>query len=351
MASRSATQVPAGLPTPAPGSVLHLLVSPLVWSRHGQRLQAVAGTHGRQLRPIHVGEPSDDQADIAFFSRDLYEGSNLQRPGPSSLAFFEAAMGSERLGWLQVCSSGTDLPDYRLILERTDPRLVVTTGAGSTAQPIALNVLTAILAFERGFPSWLQAQAARRWQPHARDALPRDISTLHAVVVGTGAIGSAVARGLRGIGMRVTGVRQSRATHLDFDAIAAYLDLDDLLPNCDWLVLACPLTETTRGLVGERQLERLAPGAGLANVARGAVLDETALLRALTDGRLAHAYLDVFGQEPLPPQSPLWGTPGVWITPHNASACAGHEDRVVDLFADNLGRRLRGETLVNLMHR
>ena len=188
-----------------PGGVLHLLVSPLVWRRHGQRLQDIASTHGRQLRAIHATEPCDDQADVAFFSRDLYEGSNLQRPGLASLAFFEVAMASGRLGWLQVCSSGTDLPDYRPILERTGPRLAVTTGTGSTAQPIALNVLTAILAFERGFPSWLQAQAARRWQPHARDALPRNISTLHAVVVGTGAIGSAVARVLRGIGMRVTG--------------------------------------------------------------------------------------------------------------------------------------------------
>lgn len=334
-------------------AALPLLVSRMVWQRHGPRLQGIADAHGRQLQAIHadgsVDGATDGGAELAFFSRDVYEGSNLQCPGPASKAFFDCVLASARLRWLQVCSSGTDLPDYRALLERPGPRPAITTGAGTTARPIALNVLTVILAFERGFPFWLAAQADRLWRPHARDALPRDMAALHAVVVGTGAIGSAVARLLRGVGMRVTGVRQSRAMHPDFDAMVAHGDLDELLPQCDWLVLACPLTQTTRGLIGERQLRRLPQGAGLANVARGAVVDEPALVHALASGHLAHAYLDVFAQEPLATTSPLWHMPGVWLTPHNASACAGHDDRVVDVFAGNLARWLKGEELVNRM--
>lgn len=329
---------------------LGLLVSQPVWQLHGPRLSDIARRHGRRLVPVFPGDQGAAvSAEIAFFSRDLYQGSTLATPGPASSAFFGTAMAAPRLQWLQVCSSGIDLPDYGALLAMASPVPQVTTAAGSTARPIALNVLAAILALQRGFAHWLTAQREHRWAPHARNALPRDLAGQHAVIIGTGAIGSAVSRLLRANGMRVTGIRRSAETHPDFDALANTAGLDALLPGCDWLVLACPLTQETRGMIDANRLALLPPEAGLVNVGRGGLVDETALIAALRTGRPAHAYLDVFATEPLRRDSPLWDMPNVWITPHNASACAGHDARVVDIFAENLDAWMSDKPLRNLV--
>ena len=117
--------------------------------------------------------------------------------------------------------------------------------------------------------------------------------------------------------------------------------LDAQLPGCDWLVLACPLDDSTRGLIDARRLALLPATARLANVARGELVDEGALIDSLQHRRLAGAFLDVFFTEPLPADSPLWTLPGVWLTPHNCAASLGHEDRVVESFLSRLGPWLR----------
>ena len=123
--------------------------------------------------------------------------------------------------------------------------------------------------------------------------------------------------------------------------------LPELLPRCDWLAITCPLTPETRGLIDRERIYALPRGAGLINVGRGEVIDEPALIDALSQGHLGGAYLDVFHTEPLPDSSPLWSLPNVIVSPHNASASAGNEARVLEVFFDNFQRWLSGDRLLN----
>jgi len=129
-----------------------------------------------------------------------------------------------------------------------------------------------------------------------------------------------------------------------------FADFGKVLPRTDWLILACPLTPDTRGLVDAAALQGLADGARLVNVSRGEVVDEPALIDALQSGRLAGAYLDVFAHEPLPETSPLWTLPNVIATPHSAGFSDGNAARVVDIFLDNLRSWSRGEAMRNVVN-
>jgi phosphoglycerate dehydrogenase-like enzyme len=123
--------------------------------------------------------------------------------------------------------------------------------------------------------------------------------------------------------------------------------LPELLPRCQWVVLACPLTPETRRIMNAGTLARLPRGAFLINVARGGLADEGAVIAALKSGQLGGAYLDVFEQEPLPPDSPLWGLPNAILSPHNASASAGNDERATRIFLGNLERWAHGRPLQN----
>ena len=168
-------------------------------------------------------------------------------------------------------------------------------------------------------------------------------------MVGTGPIGQEIGRLCRALGLRTVGVRRDAAagTPPGFDGVSGFAALPAVLPRADWLVLACPLTPTTRGLVDADALALLPPGAHLVNVARGGVVVEGDLLAALASGRLAGAFLDVFTAQPLPPDSPFWDLPNVIVSPHSAAASDGLADRVASIFCENLGRWRRGEALRN----
>lgn len=319
---------------------LGLLLSEAVEREHGERIEAVAAAAGVPLRRWTMPRAADQLAaiDLGFFSRELYEGSSLRKPGPASDAFFALADAAPHLRWLHVCSSGLDLPQYRPTLARG---VRVTGSSGTTAVPIAQNVLAAVLAQSRGFTHWLQAQREHAWRPLVGAARPRDTAGQRAIVIGAGPIGCEIARLLGLVGFHTTAVRREARPTKPFDETVAFEALDSLLPDCDWLVLALPLTDETRGLIDARRLCLMPRTARLANIARGELIDEPALARALQEGRLAGAYLDAFGEEPLPASSPFWSLPNVWITPHNSSASQGHERRVVDSFLAELGSWLR----------
>lgn len=321
--------------TPAGAAGAVLLLSDSVDLAHGTRLDTVAQSHGVALRRVRLSRAAEcvDEIQIAFFSRDLYEGSSLRKPGPLSDAFFGVADAAMNLRWLHVCSSGVDLPQYSRCRERG---VRLTSSRGVTAAPIAQTVLAAILAQSRGFGHWLTAQARREWAPLAGAQRPRDIRELRVVVVGAGAIGMEIGRLLKAVGLQAVVVRRTAHPTPPFDLTLDFSQLDDVLPSCDWLVLAVPLTDDTSGLIDARRLALLAPHARVVNVARGELLDEPALCEALRCGRLAGAYLDTFADEPLASDSPLWTLPQVWISPHNSAASQGHEDRVVDAFVDQL---------------
>jgi D-2-hydroxyacid dehydrogenase (NADP+) len=177
---------------------------------------------------------------------------------------------------------------------------------------------------------------------------PRDLRGQTAVIIGLGAIGGEIARLARILGLKVIALRRSpRKPDDPVDEMYTPDRLAEVLPRADWLIVACPLTEETRDLIDSDMLARLPSTARLINIGRGEVVDEDALIDALRGKRLAGAYLDVFRQEPLPPESPLWDLPNVLVTPHNSSVATGNAGRVYDIFVDNLGRMSRGEPLAN----
>ena len=167
--------------------------------------------------------------------------------------------------------------------------------------------------------------------------------------MGWGPIGQRIGALLQALGLRVAVARQSAVlAHADIPTVQ-YKILHQLLPQADWLVLCCPLSAETRFLVNDAALARLPRGAHVVNVARGDVMDEDALIAALTSGALAGAYLDVFAHEPLPSNSPLWALPNVIVTPHCAGFSDGNEQRVARMFLENLSRWARGEPLAKLV--
>ncbi len=278
-----------------------------------------------------------ERVEVAFFSGDVFPDYSRQ--------FFSAVRKAPRLKWLHVFNVGVDHPIYAEMLARG---VRLTTSAGSTAEPIAQTAIMGLLALARGLPHWLAAQRRRQWDPIRREALPQDLKGQTAVIVGLGKIGTEIARLAQALGLNVIGVRRSPRRGGDpVDELHPPAALPDLAARCDWLVIACPLTPETRGLVDAELIARLPKGARLINIARGEIVNEQALIAALRSGHLAGAYLDVFETEPLPAESPLWDMPNVLVTPHNASAASGNDERVLEIFLDNLGRWHRGEPLVN----
>jgi phosphoglycerate dehydrogenase-like enzyme len=171
------------------------------------------------------------------------------------------------------------------------------------------------------------------------------------VVIGLGGIGSALADRAAAFGIQVLGVRHDPAKGgpASVAEVVGAADLHAVLPRADWVVVAAPSTAETQSLIGQAALAAMKPSAVLVNVARGSLVDEQALIAALQDGRIAAAALDVTRTEPLPADDPLWDAPNLYLSPHTSGTAADYSDRLVDLFAENLARFCRGETLRNLV--
>jgi phosphoglycerate dehydrogenase-like enzyme len=248
-----------------------------------------------------------------------------------------------KLRFVQSISAGTDQYDKDAFRARA-VRLASAQGANERA--VAEHALALLLALKRHIHFGRDAQAERRWRPMIADPLTREqeIGGLHAVVVGFGRIGQRVGRLLKAFDVRVTGLRREAAPVPEAaDEVRPIAALDDVLPMADVVILTCPLTPETVGLIGADALQRMKPSAILINVARGKVVDEPALIAALQAGRIAAAGLDVTVEEPLPASSPLWAMPQVLITPHSAGETGRYEANVIDLLEENLSRLWRGE--------
>lgn len=167
------------------------------------------------------------------------------------------------------------------------------------------------------------------------------------MIIGTGDIGSDIAKLLSALAMRVTGIRRTPAPAASFDMVLGIESIESVLADADWLIFACPLTEETRGLLDHARLQRLKPGARLVNIARGEIVEEPALIEVVRSGSLGGAYLDVFAHEPLPFESPLWDLPSVLISPHSAGNSTNHQQNVIELFQRNLIRLALGHSLIN----
>ncbi len=249
-----------------------------------------------------------------------------------------------RLRWIQGTSAGIGG-----LLDRTGlvkSPITFTTAAGVHGAPLAEFALLGLLHFAKGMPELARQQAQRHWERHAT-ALLRGSRVL---LVGLGGIGREVARLLAAVGVQVVGAGRPGRSY-DVDGVTEYVadtEIGDVLGTVDALILACPLTQRTRHLIGSRELALLRPGAVVVNVARGAVIEESALIDALAAGRLGGACLDVFEAEPLPPDSPLWAMPNVIVSPHSASTVTDENRLLTELFIDNIGRWLDGRPLRNV---
>jgi phosphoglycerate dehydrogenase-like enzyme len=225
----------------------------------------------------------------------------------------------------------------------------LTNASGVHAVPISEHILAFLFAFARDFQHMMRAQVRAEWMRHSRnDVFELAGSTM--VLIGVGAIGERTAAMASSLGMRVLGVR--RRPDVDVAGVEAMFDLgqlDQLLPQADFVVLTVPLTPETRGLIGERELRSMKSGAYLINIGRGGTVDEDALLRALEGGWIAGAGLDVFRSEPLPPESPFWAMENVIVTAHYSGQTPRYNERASEIFLDNLQRYCAGEPLRNLV--
>lgn len=269
------------------------------------------------------------EADI-LFDFDLQDPASLPVRAP-------------RLRWVQATSAG--IGEF---MDRTGLRhasMTVTTAAGVHAQSLAEFALLGLLYFFRGVPHLEATKRDRHWERYTVQGL----AGARVLVIGLGAVGREIALRCSQFGCEVWGTRRS-ADAPPPAGVSRMLQQDeirDALPAVDALVLACPLTPDTHGLIGAAELRVLKPGAVLVNVARGAVINEAAMVAALEDGRLRGAALDVFSTEPLPADNPVWDLPNVIVSPHSASTVATENARIVDIFLDNLGRLARDEPLRN----
>jgi len=227
-------------------------------------------------------------------------------------------------------------------------------------------VFASILAWTRHLPELFDLQRKQQWPSDRWTCCqPTELRGSTVGIVGYGSIGREVARLAKAFGMCVLALKrrsESAGEQGAFemaglgdpagvlpDALYGTEQLREMLAQCDFVVLAVPLTQETRGMIGEAELRAMKPTAYLVNIARGEVCDEAALIRALQDGWIAGAGLDVFAQEPLPETSPLWTLPNVILTPHISGFTPVYEQRAVDIFCENLRRYIAGQPLLNLV--
>lgn len=252
---------------------------------------------------------------------------------------------SPKLRWIHSASAGVDRVSTPVVRER---RLVVTNARGVFSRPIAEYVVMMSLAISRRLPQLLELQRERTWQP----LRGRELGELTVGIVGYGSIGEEVARLLAPFGCRILATRRHPERGAGDATVVELYGLDELrevLRASDIVVVAAPLTDETAGLIGAEQLAEMREDAWLINIARGRLLDELALRRALESGWIGGAVLDVFGEEPLSPDSPLYRTPNVIITPHTSWSSDRVIERSIDLFIDNLRRDRAGEPLRNVV--
>ncbi|GAA1482685.1 D-2-hydroxyacid dehydrogenase [Gordonia sinesedis] len=252
--------------------------------------------------------------------------------------FFSGALrdhwgaATDSLRWVHVCAAGVDA---LLFDELTDSDIVVTNAHGAFDRPIAEFVLASILARDKRLHESRRLQRDREWR-HRETVRTTGTSAL---VIGTGGIGRETARLLRAVGIRVTGAgRTPRADDPDFGVVRDTGELADYIGEFDTVVAIAPLTPQTDGMLSANVLAAMKPDAHLVNVGRGRLVDEAALVDALRDGPVGAASLDVFVDEPLPADSPLWSMEQVAISPHMSGDVVGWRDVLADQVLDNLRR-------------
>lgn len=274
-------------------------------------------------------------------------GADAYLPGPWDAEVLRAA---GRLRWVHFSSAGLDGLLFRAAVESD---VTITNSAGVYAVPMAEHAMALMLAFCRALNVCLRRGPEQLWHARgARRSLTGRMTELGGAtlgILGYGGIGRETARLAKAFGMRVLALRRHPAPDELADEVSGLDGLDELLRRSDYLLVSCALTEETRGLIGARELALMKPTAVVVNVARGAVVDEDALIEALRKGTIGGAGLDVTTREPLPTDSPLWGMENVIITPHVSAASPRTSGRSLELVAENLRRFAAGEPVLNVV--
>jgi phosphoglycerate dehydrogenase-like enzyme len=303
--------------------------------------------------------PADHRGDPAF-RRDA-EGEARWRalldraevlfgvPGDSVDDLAEVVNGLPRLRWVHATSAGAGEQVRRAGLPAEAlERVAVTTSSGVHAVPLAEFAIFGLLAMAKELPRLIEDQRARAW-PEVRQPF-RELSGQTLFLVGLGEIGREVARLGKALGMRTVGFRRTQGPPPQWvDEVHGPHRLAELAGRADAMVVSLPLTDQTAGLIDRATIQGLPPDCIFVNVGRGGVVDEPALVDALRDRRIAGAILDVFATEPLPADSTLWTLPNVLVTPHAAALSARENERITELFVDNLRRYLDGQPLRNIV--
>jgi phosphoglycerate dehydrogenase-like enzyme len=246
------------------------------------------------------------------------------------------------LTWIHTGSAGFD---WVMVPEVERRNITISRSAGVMHIPMAEFAVGALLSHYKNLPAIAAAQTRHEWAP----PMHQELHGKTIGIIGTGAVGGRVAEVLKPFGVRTIGVRRSAQPAAHFDEVVSFARLDEVLPQVDVLILACPLTPETEGLIGWRELQLMKRSAYLINLARGPVLPEADLIRALHEEVIAGACLDAFDVEPLPADSPLWDTPNALISPHCSYRTPEVRGRVISEFASNLERFLAGQPLANTM--
>ena len=255
------------------------------------------------------------------------------------------------LRWLQCAGAGVDGLQPTGVLD-PDSGVIVTTATGIHATIISEYVFGSMLMFNRNWPEMMRLQVRHIWPRSANwyNLSGRELMDQTLAIIGLGHIGRRVAHLGRAFGMRVLATRRSVSEgeqDPDVDQLYPMERLHNVLRESDYIVLAVPLTPETDKLIGEAELRVMRKNAYLVNVARGRVIDEAALIRALQEEWIGGAGLDVATEEPLPSDSPLYTMPNVILTPHISGVSVHYDERLTRLFADNLRRYRAGEALQN----
>ncbi|QKQ73995.1 D-2-hydroxyacid dehydrogenase [Nostoc sp. TCL240-02] len=248
--------------------------------------------------------------------------------------------------WQQTPSAGVNHILTPIFLEHD---IILTNGAGVHAIPISEFVLSLILYHAKQLRQLQADHDQRKWEKSWL-VLP-ELANSNVLILGTGNIGQAIAARIKPFGARVWGGRRRPEPLPNFDKIVGTNEWHALLPEVDYIIVATPLTPETKALIDETVLRSLPSHAYLINVGRGAVVDESALTKALTEGWIAGAGLDTVSIEPLPPESPLWSLPNLFITPHTSAISPALKGRITDLFLDNLERYRGNKPLQNVVNK
>jgi phosphoglycerate dehydrogenase-like enzyme len=287
------------------------------------------------MNVVHL--PNYDHLVDELPSTDILVGFSLRREQFSS---------AQKLKWIHSTAAGVVQLMYP---ELRESGILLTNARGIHSVPMSEHILGMILALARRFPDAFRFQRAAHWaQQEIWDTRPSELTGKVLLIVGFGSIGQALARLVQPTGMRVWGLTRSGDGQKQYaERILPPSELHNALPHADFVVLAAPETPDTRQMIGARELALMKRSACLLNVARGALVDQFALIAALSSHAIAGAALDVAEQEPLPPENPLWKLDHVFITPHISAATENLWQRQEDLLLENLERWFDGRELLN----